>query len=402
MTIETMLAQREMARDTPLPPIIDAGWGNGYGPGVWDATTARRIPAVGKALGVYSGMLKQTPLDAWRGIQPLPRPRLLDRPDPTNARSWFVQNCVEDYLLNGNAVNLITARGPDGWPTACAWIPASWVFIQWWPGGPTKYFAYGQELPSADVVHIKRGADRWYPVRGVGIVEEYLGSLARIAGEEAYEASALADGAVPSVAVIAPNPQIGQAETDAAKTAWVTKFGGGKREPAILPNGTQVIPLSWSPEDAQLTEARRMSLTDVANMFNLDGYWLGAASGSMTYRSPGPMYLNLLRTSVLPVAVDFEDVWSDAWLPRGQGVRFDRTNLLRDDMQTTSLTLSTLVSAGIMSVGEAREYLTLPAENDDLQASVVSPVATQQSDPQSDDATQGEGTSGEGLSNDDG
>lgn len=355
-------------------PPPGGGVGISAGPFVWDASSARRIPGVGRALGIYAGMLKQAPLDAWRGVQELPRPRLLERPDPTNARSWFVQVQVEDYLLNGNAVGLVTARGADGWPAAASWVPAVWCYVQWTPGQPAEYWVAGRKLPREDVVHVKRGADRLYPVRGVGVVEEYLNTLDRMALEEEYERSALAHGAVPSVAVIAPNPGLSQPEADAAKLSWMEKYSGANREPAILPGGTQVIPLGWSPSDNQMTEARKMSLTDVANMFNLDGYWVGAPAASMTYRSPGPMYLNLLRTSVEPVAVDFEDVWSDAWLPRGTKVRFDRQMLLRDDMQTTVATLVQATGAPIMSVDEARQYLTLPVT--DGVVSATSPVAT--------------------------
>lgn len=344
-------------------------------PTVWDATTARRIPGVGRALGVYTTMLKQTPLDVWRGVQALPRPRLLDRPDPNNARSWFVQNHVEDYLLNGNAIHIVTTRGYDGWPLTVAWVPVQWCSVLWEPDGSISYWVRGHEVPAEDVVHVKRGADRNYPVRGVGVVEEYLDSLDKVASQERYERSALNEAAVPSVAVIAPNPDLSQTDADEAKVDWLAKFGGPKREPAILPNGTQVIPLGWSPSDNQLVEARKMSLLDVANMFNLDGYWLGAPTSSMTYRSPGPMYLNLLRTSVEGVAVDFEDEWSDMWVPKTTRVRFDRQQLLRDDMQTTAETLDKLVGAGIMSIPEARQYLALPIVEGEA-ASVASPVAT--------------------------
>jgi hypothetical protein len=359
-----------------FPPAgsgVGAGWG--FGPMVWDAWSARRIPGVGRALDVFSGMLKQAPLDAWRGVDALPRPRLLDRPDPDNARSWFVQVNVEDYLLNGNAIAVITARGSDGWPLATAWIPAQWCYVQWTPGRPVSYWAGGRELPAADVVHVKRGADRFYPVRGIGVVEQYLGSLDRVAREEEYERAALDTGAVPSVAVITPNPSVGDDEVEQAKTEWLAKFGGSKREPAILPNGTQVIPLSWSPSDNQMIEARKMSLLDVANMFNLDGYWVGAPAGSMTYRSPGPMYLNLLRTSLEGVMCDFEDVWSDGWLPRGTRVRFDRQMLLRDDMQTMVSTLVAASGGPFMSTEEARQYAALPVVEGEA-ASVASPVDT--------------------------
>jgi HK97 family phage portal protein len=319
-------------------------------------------------------MTTQMPMNAYRAGQPLPRPRLLARPDPNRAGSWFVQVSVEDYLLNGNAISQVTARDVNGWPLSVVWWPASWVFISWTPPDPENvaYYVLGTQMPTADVIHVRRGADRFYPVRGVGVVEEHLGSLNRVAAEEVYEGSALASGAVPSVAIITPQATLTQDVADAAKADWLTKFGGAQREPAILPNGTIVQPLAWSPADTQLTEARKMSLTDVANMFNLDGYWLGAPVAGMTYRTAGPQYQQILRTSLEPVLADFEDVWSDAWLPRGQNVHFDRNQLLRDDLTTTATAMATLVGAGIIAPVEARAYMDLPTAQGDPLA-VVAP-----------------------------
>jgi hypothetical protein len=87
------------------------------------------------------------------------------------------------------------------------------------------------------------------------------------------------------------------------------------------------------------------------------------------------MYLNLLRTSINPVASDFEDVWSDAWLPRGTRVRFDREMLLRDDMETTVQTLVAASGGPFMSREEARQYMALPVVGGEA-ASVASPVDT--------------------------
>jgi HK97 family phage portal protein len=329
------------------------------GPFVWDATSAREIPAVQRAIQLYNAMLGQMPIDVYRGTAPLPRPRLCARPDPLNARSWFVKVSVEDYLLNGNAVSLVTSRGADGWPTSVAWLPITWVYIVWTPGIPVpSYFYYGTPLPLEDVIHVKRSADRNYGgMRGVGVVEETMGTLDRVAMEEAYESTTLAGAAVPSVAIISPQPTLTQDVADEAKSSWLDKYGGPNRLPAILPAGTQVVPLSWSPTDTQLTEARRLSLVDVANIFNLDSYWLGAPVAGMTYKTAGPQYQEILRTSIESVLADFEDVWSDAWLPRGQTIRFDRNQLLRDDLATTTTSMVALVGAGILTVEEARQYL---------------------------------------------
>ena len=154
------------------------------------------------------------------------------------------------------------------------------------------------------------------------------------------------------MAIITPQATLTQDVADQAKDNWVEKYGGAGRVPAILPNGTQVIPLAWSPSsDSQLIEARHMSLTDVANLFNLDGYWLGAPVAGMTYKTAAPQYQQVLLTSLEPVLADFEQVWSDAWLPRGTHVQFGRDKLLREDLPTTATALSTLVAADIAIAG---------------------------------------------------
>lgn len=353
--------------------------GQATAPLVWDAATARSLPSVARAVALYSGMISQVAMNDMRGETVLPRPSLLDQPDPNMARSLFVTVQIEDYLLNGNALCLITDRDATGWPSAVAWLPASWVSIGV-TGLPypddVAYWAAGVPLNRRDIIHVRRGADRWCPHRGVGVVEGHLSTLDRVANEERYEADNMATGAVPSVAIITPNARLSTEEAGTAKTGWLEKFT--RREPAILPSGTQVIPLAWSPADAELTAARTLSLLDIANIFNLDGYWVGAPAGSMTYRSPGQMYTALLRVSLEPVLAGFEDTWSAAWLPRGRRVRFDRLALVRDDIQTMVQTMSMAVSAGLMTIDEARIYMGLPAlDSGPTEPAVPAPAASE-------------------------
>jgi HK97 family phage portal protein len=273
-----------------------------------------------------------------------------------------VQVSVEDYLLNGNAICLVTSRGADGWPLSVTWLPALWVYIVWqpWQENAINYYYIGQQLNFDDVIHVRRGADRFYPVRGVGVVEEYMTTLDRVAMEEEYERNTLNGSGVPSVAVITPTPMLNPELAQQAKDQWVQTFAGPVRAPVILPNGTQVIPLAWSPSDTQLVEARRLSLQDVANMFNLDAFWFGVGTQGLVYKNTADQYMNILRTSIEPVLADFEDVWSYAWLPRGTDVRFDRQQLLRDDLPNTANALSTLVGAQIITPVQAQLYLGLP------------------------------------------
>jgi HK97 family phage portal protein len=333
-------------------------------PLVWDVATARRLPSVGRALSIYGGMIKQMSMDAYRGITPLPRPRILDQPDPDRGRAWWQQVMVEDYLLHGNALGLVTSRGPDGWPTSVSWLPASWCALEWDPRNPaalryTLRWDTTVTLPVENIVHMRRGADPWCPARGIGVVEEHVRTLDRAAREEEYQRGAFNAG-VPSVAVIAPNPRLSQKEAAMAGDEFWLRYGGVGRRPGVFPAGTVITPIAWSPSDAQLVQARGASLLDVANLFNLDGFWLGAPAAAMTYKSVGPMYTDLLRVSVEPVLADFEDGLSAMLLPRGQRVVFYRTDVLRDDFASTVTALRAAVEAGLWTRDEARAYLRMP------------------------------------------
>lgn len=330
---------------------------------IYDARSALTLPSVSRAVQVIAGAVKQMGLDDFRGVEPQTRPRLLERPDPWSGRGWFVAQHAEDYLLNGNAVHYVTARDAEGFPAAVTWLPAEWLHVGWHPDvpGAVQYLMDGVELETENVVHVRRGADRWCPWRGVGVVEQHLAHLNRVQCEADYQSNSLNMSAVPSIAIITPNPRLGGEEAKAAKVRWLEEFAGPAREPAILPAGTQVVPLGWSPNDSQMEQARKLSLLDVAHMFNLDGYFLGVPTASLTYQSPGPNYIKLLRETIEPVVTDFEDEWSIWWLPRGHRLRFDRLALTRDDFPTNVRTLRLAIEANIMTPQEARLYLALPS-----------------------------------------
>ncbi|HEY9417482.1 MAG TPA: phage portal protein [Pseudonocardia sp.] len=347
------------------PPVVDPATLTRQ---VWDADSARSLPGMGRALQLYGGLISQCGLDQFSGDELIkPRPPLLQLPDVNlRARSTFVRTHVEDYLLHGNALHLVTARYANGGEVrGVRWFPAH----MWHVADPSStedggvdYYLNGRKVPRQDVVHAQRGAAEGAPWRGVGVVEEHLKTLNRAGLEEAAESKNLTGGGVPSVAVIAPQATLSTEETEDAKDTWEEKFEGPGRRPAVLPNGTQVVPLSWSPVDAQMIEARKMSLVDVANCCNLDPYWLGGQSSSHTYKSPGPMFLTLLRTSLEPVMADLELVWSLAWLPYGRSVRFDRLQLTRDDFATEVQTGVQGVAAGLITAEEWRVRQGLPVE----------------------------------------
>lgn len=325
---------------------------------VWDAHTAKSIPAVGKALHMHQ-LAAIMPLDAYRGAVPLPRPSVLEQPDlSAPGATWYVQQNIEDWYLNGNACSLVTVRDDRDRIRATRWRPAHQWGMMLSPAGELEsYTLQGVPVDPRDVIHIRRGHSDGAHGIGVGIVEQFLATLDRVGMQEEAERGNLRTGAVPSVAVIAPQRNLTQANADAAANAWTRKLGGPGRQPVVLPNGSQVIPLGWSASDNDMVAARQASLTDVANLSGMDPYWLGAPGSSHTYKSPGPLWLAMLRITLEPMLGLFEDAWSQAFVPRGQRVRFDRLALTKDDLETTIRTLAAARKARIMTYEETRTYL---------------------------------------------
>lgn len=345
------------------PPVVDPSTLSRQ---VWDSNTAEAIPSVSKAVQVYNAALGQLALDSYRGEVKLPRPTVLQVPDPAlRTRITWIQAQVKDWWVHGNACSLITSRGYAGVPLSTRYFPAH----MWWQAGPdvtpdggVDYYLNGKLVNRHDVIHVQRGAADWEPWRGVGVVEQHLEYLNRVALQSAAEGENLSKGGVPSVAVIMPQSDPTPTEMDEAGQEWEEKFRGPGRRAALLPNGTQVVPLSWNPNDGQMVEARNMSLVDVANMFNLDPYWLGHQGASHNYKSPGPMFTALLRLSLEPVMTVFEQTWSPALTPYGQEIRFDRPTLTRDDFGSMVTTLLAATGKPLMTQAEGRIYAGLPED----------------------------------------
>lgn len=338
------------------PPVVDPStltWR------ITGSASVRSLPSIGRGLALYSGLISQMTLDQVKGDDSIvkPRPRILQKPDPDKSLKNFVGDAVEEYLTDGNTLSLITARDARGMPAALKWYPVTaWGIM---PDDPDGYYLYGKRVAAIDVVHAQRGSDPSNPRRGVGLVEQHFRSLERAGLQEEYERQTLTTGGVPSVAVIAPQKELTEAELKEAGEDWNDKFGGPVRRPGIFPNGTKLETLSWSPSDQQAVLARQATLTDVANILNLDAYWLGAPASSHTYRSPGIMFIVMLRVSLEPVLAELEGVWGERLLPYGSAARFDRLKLTRDDMASMISMFVQAIREGLVTVDEARAYMGL-------------------------------------------
>lgn len=362
------------------PPIVEPSTLTSY---VHDDATAQGIPGLARGLQLYAGLLGQLELDQVKDGKPLtPRPMVLNRPDPNLSRVNYVGQGVRDYWVHGNAASLVVARDYRGIPAAATYFPPhAWSIPL---DDPEHYYLHGQRVAARDVLHVQRGVDPANPRRGLGVVEQHLRTLKRAGLQERYEENALAGAGVPSVAVIAPQQSLTQGEVDDAADKWDERFSGPQRRAAILPHGTSIQTLSWNPGDQELVLARKITQVDLANLMNLDPYWMGAEGSSHTYRSPGGMFVALMRSSLEPVMQAFEDVYTRWLVPYGSSVRFNRPQLTRDDMQTMATWGRQAIDGGLMTVNEWRDLAGLPRLTDPAADQLREPKAAAEPTPDPD------------------
>lgn len=237
--------------------------------------------------------------------------RLLERPNPyySGVLQWMAT--IPDYL-QGNAY-WIKVRSPSGRPTALWWVPAAHMEPRW-PDDPAVFISHYEytvdgtayRLRPEDVIHFRQGIDPRNPRKG----QSRFGALIReiFTDEEAsaFTASLLRNLGVPGVIIAPANTSTGPTRTDPEriKQTFMEKFGGdGRGEPMVLTSPTEVKVLSWSPEQMNLRELRRVPEERVAAVLGVPPSvaGLGAGLDRNTFNNSGEANVAAFTQGVIPL-----------------------------------------------------------------------------------------------------
>lgn len=318
-----------------------------YGFTPWQESTYRgmmSIPGVERAAVMLSDLFAQMPLIAHRstpsgGKVPIAKNApILESPagsfeDPKVVfASWGL-----DYLFSGNMVGIYTARNlATGLPVAILPVPVAQVGVRQvlvddGYGGLTgrkEYDVNGRLFDQSDIFHVK-GPCAPGALRGLGVLETQLAGLT-LARDLESQAQAISLHGVPTGLLKSTNPEMEPTDLSDAKAAWLT--AQSTRTIAALGPNIDFEPLAWNPEEMQLVEARKFSLTLIELMFGLPVGWLGGAAPSKTYSNVEQDAVNLIKFSKLAGMVSrTESVFTIKTLPRGQSAIANMDAVLRSD-----------------------------------------------------------------------
>ena len=316
-----------------------------------DEQTTLSIPGLWRGVTLISDTIGALPIHAYRGDQRIePMPPILERPYPNETRIETMSAIAASLVIHGNYVAVLGDIGANGYPESLYPVSASRVHVDRIEGR-LSYKINDELFDGERVMHIKNFAMPGQIV-GVGIVAAQRQGIGSALAMQEYAAKYFDGGAQPTGILYSDNADLSQDEADMLKAVWMRHYGGTSREPAVLNASTKFEQLSDNAKDSQLVESREFSLTEIANMLGLPGYYLGAPNSSRTYSNVEQEQLQFLR-GITPLLTRIESAFTDL-LPRGQYAKFNTDALLRSDTLTRYQAHKIALESGFLTVDEVR------------------------------------------------
>lgn len=341
---------------------------------------ARGIIPVTAGVRLLAGVIMQMPLRQYRGDQEIDPPAaVISNPAPADngTLAAYVDGYTGDIAYYGNHVCLIGPPDSTGWPASLIPLDVTQVSVARDDRGRLvyDYSDTGATLGSADVLHVALDR-RSGELVGRGLIPTMGAALAAVAAAEEYAGRYFDESAIPTGVITDNRPDLTQTQADELKAAWLRTVGARRRTPIVLPSSTTFTPLVTDADKAQLVEARQWNAQLAAMALGIPPFLLGVATDPHTYTNSENEMGRLVNTTIMRIVRPLEQIISLQLLPRGNDARFDTKELLRPEMAARAKIGSTLYAAGIITEGEAREYVGFPAEGGPGTGPNPGPVAT--------------------------
>jgi HK97 family phage portal protein len=324
---------------------------NGWAPSAYSSTPERAL-AIGDVwacVRVLSDAAASVPLIPYRrtatGRVPLSTGKLaslLDRPAPATTQANLVAQMVSHLALWGNCY-LGKFRGEDGRVEQLGLLFPDYVSVEMQAGLPLYTVtdpATGRQAKHGidDITHIK--AMSTDGLLGLSPIKQCKIALAAAGGLGEFTAAFFENGGRPSGIITLPQGTSTDALTSLSMQA-AGRHGGARNAHriAVITGEMSWTPMTGPLDDLQFVEQRKLSTAEIARIFRVPPWMIGASSGdSQTYSNVEQQQLAFVTHSLRPWLVVIEQAISaDSDLcPSNVYVEFLLDALLRADSKTRS------------------------------------------------------------------
>jgi HK97 family phage portal protein len=320
---------------------------------------------------------------------------LLNRPNPHFSGRLLRMAICTDFVVTGNAY-VIKVRSADGtvvqlwWAPSSTLTPASTKRSQDTAYGSTEEAAFishydysvgsGQsatEIPVDDVIHFRYGISPDNTKLGRSPLASVFRELFTDDEAANFTAALLRNSAIPGV-VLAPGEGVGavnEEDLNQIRDRWSDQFGSDNRGRLMIMRGaTKVTTVSFSPQEMNLRELRRIPEERVSGALGVPAIvaGLGAGLDRSTFANMAEAREMAWESGLIPIQSLIADDLTAQLLPDFDddptaSVVFDYSNIrvLQADQTDMARRWRELVAGSIAKRSEARAALNLPVEPGD-------------------------------------
>lgn len=361
--------------------VVSSFWGGSTGMTEEDAL---KIPSFSSGLDIITSSFAQLPImlikknDETNEVKKITtdnRVRLLnDEPNEIIDGYSFKKELVRDYLLYGAGTFAVEREGND----VVALYPLEQKNIEI-RRFTYDYFKKDWEIiytsPSGGQTSIDRSSavsalrDSEDGIIGRGILKYNSDILEKAKEEGSFSKNILKNGALP-LAVLETDSKLSKTAFENLKASWSKLYAGGKNagKTVILEDGLKYRAVSLSPNDLQLSDSQKSTLSDIARILNIPEAMIN--SNTSRYSTNEQNNLNFLQYCLGPILASFESALNKELLLEtekmdGYEFKFDTSQMLRTTRKERVEAVSAEYNAGLITFWEARADLDRPKTIED-------------------------------------
>lgn len=350
-------------------------------------------PNVRTVIDFLARNIAQIGLHAYRRVSDLDRERLaahevlrwLEQPNPGTTRYRLFESLMQDLGIYYNAFWLKVRKSDNA--IGLVRIPPESITVEGWlvPTGFSWALPDGRtiKLDREQVVYFS-GFDPCDPLMGLSPLETLRQVLAEDAAQTAYRASYWQNAARIEGVITRPAgaPKWTPDQKTAFREQWQARFGGGAGagQTAVLEDGMEFKPVSFSARDSEFVLARKLTREECAAAYHVPLPMVGILDHAtfsnikeqhkQLYQDClGPwlqMITEELERQLLPEARDTTDVY----------LEFNISEKLKGSFEEQATSLYYLVGRPIMTANEGRARLNLPRIEDESADALALPLNT--------------------------
>lgn len=310
----------------------------------------------------------------------------VERPNDFMTSDLLWQHYIWSSRLDGNAYYFkersAAGRVAEIWPLRSDLVEPRTI-----PGSNSliDYYSYrprGTEtrIPPSEILHLRFGLDPTNHAKGLAPLKVVLKEI--LGDEEAsrFSASLLSNMAIPGVILTPKGDGLGprQPEADQIRDKWQERFGRDRRgEPLVLTGAMDVEMVSFSPQQMDLKQLRRVPEERVSGVLGVPAILAGLGAGIESSSGKSETVALIETFTEITIIPDWRrigrqltfDLLPEWDLRPGRSVEFDTSDVraLQDDENEIWERSDVGIRGGWLTVAEGKKMVGLePGEHDDV------------------------------------